>query len=90
MKKKYTQAEIQVMLEKVFLDGKINSTKFHLNYIESLLQKNKEWQEYFERKGIYGNSEEWFECHGQFQILTEIKNQFEECIKIGMQKSNSI
>ena len=89
MEKRYTQAEVKVMLEKVLLDGKIASTKFHLDYIESLLEKNRKWQDYFESKGIYGTSEEWFECHGQFQILIEIKNELEKLHQLGIEKRSS-
>ena len=88
MEKMYSKSEINPMLEKAILNGKISAAEFHLRYIDTLLEKNNAWQKHFEEKNIF-MSEEWFECEGQLKILSEIRNYFLQAIKLGIQKQKS-
>ncbi|MBL7725788.1 MAG: hypothetical protein JNK27_16735 [Chitinophagaceae bacterium] len=79
MEKLYTKAEVEVMLNKAILDGKIKALKYCSGYIEFLINPTQEQFDYIQENG-WTYSENFIELNGRLSALLNVKNQIEKTI----------
>ena len=79
MEKVYTKSEVLIIIDKVFLDGKIEAIDYFLDYIESELKDKNEWFEHLTETEFM--DERWIECNGSLHTLGKIKNELVETLK---------
>jgi hypothetical protein len=79
MEKKFSKSEVEAMLNKALLDGKIKTINYCLGYIDFLLKPIQEQLEYIEENG-WTFSEDFFRLDERRLTLFDIKRQLEKLL----------
>jgi hypothetical protein len=79
MEKMFSRPEIEIMLGKAILDGKIKSLNYCLGYVQSLLNPTQEQFDYIQENG-WTNSENFIELNGKRSALLDIQNHLEKVL----------
>jgi hypothetical protein len=72
MEQVFKKSEVEAIIKKAILSGKISATEYYLSYIKKQLQPVQEWIQILENKGEF-MTESWFECQSKIGTLSEIQ-----------------
>lgn len=75
MERLFQESKVRTIVDKVFLDGKIASVKYFIEFISRELKDREEWFEYLNENQEF-KSERWIECKGSLQTLHKIEKEF--------------
>jgi hypothetical protein len=81
MEKVFQESQVRLIIDKAVLDGKITSTQYYIDFIDSEISEKEENFEFL-NENQYHRSEQWIECNSALRILYKVRSEFEEILKV--------
>jgi hypothetical protein len=79
MEKMFSKSEVETLLNKALLDGKIKALNYFLGYVDTLLTPVQEQTDYIIENG-WTQSENFIRLDGELSTLLKIKREIEKTI----------
>lgn len=80
MEEMFKKSQVLAILDKAILEGKIDCTKYFIDWIDNEIKEKTEWFEHLNENGEF-RSERWIECNSELQTLSSLKHEFFEALK---------
>lgn len=89
MDRSFSESKVQEIVNKALLEGKIITTEFYLNYLDSLMKPKEELLEYLDKEMEF-RSEKRTICMAEMGMINKIRTTFQNTLEALKKKKENV